>query len=300
VYFEIALVSYLLDRVFGEFRFIRHPVVFMGDYIKWFERHFYKESVFRGLLLTVSLITFVFLISYGFSSLLSRWEQPTLQIITLGIVASTTIASKMLYDSVKDITENPQNIKYLVSRDTENLSDSDINKAAIETYAENLSDGVIAPLFYLLLFGLCGAFVYKGINTLDSMVGYKNARYEKFGKFSAKLDDVVNYIPSRITAMLIFLLIPKVKGAVATSPYAFYKYGKLHDSPNAGHPISAMALSLGIKLGGDTSYFGKIKKKPYFGEGREKIKKDDIQNALSLQPRLDIFIILFLGLGVVL
>jgi len=293
VYFEIALIAYVLDRLFGEFRFIRHPVVIMGDYIKWFERFFYKKSIFRGILLSITLIAFVFVISYAFTYLISRWVHSDLQIITVSIVASTTIASKMLYDSVKEIVHHPENIKYLVSRDTEKLSDSDINKAAIETYAENLSDGVIAPLFYLLIFGLTGAFVYKAINTLDSMVGYKNARYEKFGKFSARLDDVVNYIPARITALLITLL--SRRGNLLWLPF---KCGKLHESPNAGHPISAMALSLGIKLGGDTSYFGKIKKKPYFGEGREDITKKDIRNALNLQPKLDIFIIIFSGLAI--
>ena len=293
MYFEIALIAYIIDRLLGEFKFIRHPVVIMGDYIKWFERYFYKKSIFRGVLLSVTLIAFVFVISYGFTYLISRWVHADLQMIIVGIIASTTIASKMLYDSVKEIVHHPENIKYLVSRDTENLSNSDINKAAIETYAENLSDGVIAPLFYLLIFGLTGAFIYKAINTLDSMVGYKNARYEQFGKFSARLDDVANYIPARITALLITLL--SHRGNLLWLPF---KYGKLHDSPNAGHPISAMALSLGIKLGGDTSYFGKIKKKPYFGEGREDITKKDIRNALNLQPKLDIFIIIFSGLGI--
>jgi len=198
----------------------------------------------------------------------------------------------MLYDSVKDIISNPQHIKYLVSRDTEHLSDSDINKAAIETYAENLSDGVIAPLFYLILFGLWGAFVYKAINTLDSMVGYRNERYEKFGKFAAKLDDVVNYIPARVTAVLIVLL----KGRHLGLPLRkIWTQGSKHESLNAGYPIAAMALSLGVKLGGDTAYFGKIKSKPFFGEGRKMITKEDIQNALALQPRLDIFILIFVG-----
>ena len=297
VYFEVALIAYVIDRFVGEFRFVRHPVVLMGDYIKLIEKLFYKDSIFRGSLLTLSLVTLVFLVSFAIQNFLSQSVNYYIGVIISGLVASTTIASKMLYDSVKDIIHNPQNIKYLVSRDAENLSESDINKAAIETYAENLNDGVIAPLFYLLLFGLWGAFVYKAINTLDSMVGYKNERYEKFGKFSAKLDDVANFIPARITALLIALL---SKGAVATAPYKFYRYGKLHESPNAGHPISAMALALGIKLGGDTSYFGTVKSKPYFGEGRENITKEDIQNALALQLRLDIFIILFLDIGVVL
>ncbi len=269
----------------------------MGDYIKWFKKHFYKDDIFRGALLTISLLTLVFTLSFVLQNIVSKCGHPFLQLIILSIIASTTIASKMLYHSVKDIMKHPENIRYLVSRDTENLSESDINKAAIETYAENLSDGVIAPLFYLLLFGLWGAFVYKAINTLDSMVGYRNEKYERFGKFSAKLDDVANYIPARITALLIALL---SKGTVATAPYKFYNYGNRHESPNAGHPISAMALALGIKLGGDTSYFGKMKSKPYFGEGRKNITKEDIQNALALQLRLDIFIILFLGIGVVL
>lgn len=292
MYFETALIAYIVDRVFGEFRFIRHPVVLMGDYISWFEKKFYANSVVRGMVLTLSLLTLVFLLSFGISYLLSGWGHPDLQVLLYGVIASTTIASKMLYDSVKDIITNPQDIQYLVSRDTEHLSDSDINKAAIETYAENLSDGVIAPLFYLILFGLWGAFVYKAINTLDSIVGYRNERYEKFGKFAARLDDVLNYIPARVTAVLIVLL----KGRHLGLPLRkIWKQGAKHESPNAGYPISSMALSIGVKLGGDTSYFGKIKSKPFFGEGREIITQKDIQNALALQPRLDIFILIFVG-----
>jgi len=164
VYAEITLIAYIIDRIFGEFSFIKHPVIFMGDFIKWFEKHFYHDSIFRGELLTFSLLLLIFAICYPISIMITH---PLL----LGLLASMGIASKMLYESVKDIMINPENIKYLVSRDTENLSPSDINKAAIETYAENLSDGVIAPLFYLLLFGIIGLFLYKGINTLDSMVG---------------------------------------------------------------------------------------------------------------------------------
>ena len=275
----LTLLAYLIDRIFGEFSFIRHPVVIMGDYIKWFEKKFYKDDIFRGFLLTSTLIFMVWVPSYTISSNINN-------LFILSVVASTTIASKMLYDAVKEIISKPQNIKYLVSRDTEELSASDINKSAIETYAENLSDGVIAPLFYLLLFGLEGAFVYKAINTLDSMVGYRNERYEKFGKVSALLDDVANYIPSRITSLLIALLF------FSKDALKFYAYGKKHDSPNAGHPISAMALAIGIKLGGDTSYFGKIKKKAIFGCGKKKICSSDILKALSFTWRFDILLTL--------
>ncbi len=290
MYISITLFAYLIDKLFGEFSFIKHPVVLMGDYIQWFEKKFYANSVFKGLLLASSLLLMTYTLVHFTVLLLLEIKDHNLQVLVLGIIASTTIASNMLYRAVEEIIKSPQNIKYLVSRDTKELTSSDINKAAIETYAENLSDGVIAPLFYLLLFGLEGAFVYKAINTLDSMVGYRNEHYEKFGKSSALLDDVLNFIPARITALLIALLMGSKKALLN-----FYAYGKKHDSPNAGHPIAAMALAIGVKLGGDTSYFGKVKKKAWFGEGKKNITSADIKKALSFQWRLDGFIILTLG-----
>ena len=280
MYFELLLFSYFIDYFFGEFekiKALKHPIIIIGNYIKWFEKKFYKDSVLRGFLLGSSLLLIVFFITYILSLIDS--------IIFQALLCSFAISSKMLYDSVKEIVTSPKPkdaISMLVSRDTKDMSDNEINKAAIETYAENLSDGVIAPMFYLLLFGLPGAFIYKAINTLDSMVGYRNDRYEKFGKFSAKLDDIANYIPSRITAVLIALFFGSKKAFKN-----FYKYGKKHDSPNAGHPISAMALVLNIKLGGPTSYFGKIKEKAYFGEGNETITKEDILKALEFKSKLD-------------
>ena len=278
-----ALIAYLTDRTFGEFTFLRHPVIMMGDFIQWFERHFYHDSIWRGVWLALSLLTLIMIVTLPMAIMI---DNP----LILGLIASMGIASKMLYESVRDIINHPENIRYLVSRDTEQLSPSDINKAAIETYAENLSDGVIAPLLYLFCFGIVGLFVYKGINTLDSMVGYKNARYARFGTFSARLDDVANYLPARITAIMIALLFGSKKAL------GFYAYGRHHDSPNAGHPISAMALAIGVKLGGDTRYFGSLKKKAFFGEGRDIISHHDIQKALTLQKRMDIMIIISLGL----
>jgi adenosylcobinamide-phosphate synthase len=294
MYYEVALIAYILDRVFREFeelKFFKHPIILMGNYISWFQKYFYKDSIFRGVLLTSSLLFIVFIVSY----LLSLFDN----ILVQGFLASFTLSSKLLYDSVKDVVSSDdinikrEKISMLVSRDTKELSDSDINKAAIETYGENLSDGVIAPLFYLLCFGIVGAFIYKAVNTLDSMVGYRNEKYEKFGKFSARLDDVLNFIPARITAILISILFFSLKAL-----FEFKKYGKKHDSFNAGLPISALALAINVKLGGPTSYFGKLKDKPYFGDGKEIIEKDDVLKALSLRNRLDIFIIIVLSLGV--
>jgi adenosylcobinamide-phosphate synthase len=282
VFFSIALIAYITDRLFGEFPFIRHPVVLMGDFITAFEKRFYRDSILRGFWLVFWLLAAVLALVTPISLIGNPW--------ILGIIASTGIAGKMLYTSVSNVLSDPSSIRYLVSRDTENLRESDINKAAIETYAENLSDGVIAPLFYLLVFGLVGLFLYKAINTLDSMVGYRNERYERFGKVSARLDDVLNYVPSRITAVMIVTLFGKLGKFTQT-----WRYGALHESPNAGYPIAAMALSLDLSLGGATSYFGKIKEKPYFGEGKREISTLDVQRALALQWKLDMLIILFLG-----
>lgn len=285
MYFDIALIAYLTDRIFGEFKFIPHPVVLMGDFITAFEQRFYKPTILRGFWLVFWLLAAVLAIIYPISLLKNPW--------VLGVIASTGIAGKMLYESVRNVLHEPQSIRYLVSRDTENLSESEINKAAIETYAENLSDGVIAPLFYLLVFGLVGLFVYKAINTLDSMVGYRDEKYEKFGKVSARLDDILNYIPSRITAIIILILFGKF-----TSLKKVWRYGAQHESPNAGYPISAMALSLDVSLGGPTSYFRKIKNKPYFGEGKREITAEDIRRALALQWKLDTLLIIVLIAGV--
>ena len=294
MFFEVALIAYIIDFIFSEFqklKFLKHPIIFMGEYISWFEKRFYKDSIFQGFLLCISLVFIVFIIVYVISFIDNIFIQ--------GLLASFTLSSKMLYDAVRDVVSSDdlqikkEKISMLVSRDTSNMSNSDVNKAAIETYAENLSDGVIAPLFYLLCFGLVGAYLYKAINTLDSMVGYRNDKYEKFGKFSARLDDVANYIPSRITALIIALLFFSKKAFLQ-----FYKYGKKHESFNAGLPISAFALALNVKLGGPTSYFGKIKNKPFFGDGKENIENSDVLKAVSFKYALDIFIIIVLILGV--
>ncbi len=291
---KIGLFAYLIDRIFGEFSSKKHPVVYMGDYIQWFETNFYKDSIWRGAVLTITLIFITLFISHSITIYIDYMQNVYIQTLLFSIVASTTISSKMLHDSVKDIIKNPSNIKYLVSRDTENLTKSDINRAAIESYAENLSDGVVAPLLYLILFGIDGAFIYKAINTLDSMVGYRNGKYEKFGKVSAIVDDIANYIPARVTAVIISILFLSRKAL-----FNFYRYGKRHDSPNAGLPISAMALAIDVKLGGDTSYFGKLKQKPYFGDGKANIEESDILRALSFGKIFDIVMISLLIISLI-
>ena len=286
----IALLAYLVDKFFGEFAYIKHPIIYIGDIISFFEAKFYKDSKRRGLLLVLFVLAVVGFFAYAIYFYLQLLA-PALTILISAVLASMFLAHRMLYDSVAEILyaeDKKALLSQLVSRDTENLSESDIYKAAIETYAENLNDGVIAPLFYLLLFGLPGIILYKTINTMDSMVGYRNERYENFGKAAARLDDFANFIPARITALLIMAVGKQRK------LFSFYKNGSLHDSPNAGHPITAMALVLGIKLGGDTSYFGIVKEKAFFGNGRENIEAKDLQNMLRFAKKIDKTIIIIL------
>ncbi len=289
----LAFLAYLLDRIFGEFAFVKHPVIVIGELISWFEKNFYRDSVWRGVLLLLFILTVVGIFAFALNFFLTSLH-PILYYTAAALTASMFLAHRMLFDSVLAVIkgdEPREKLKMLVSRDTEALSESEVNKAAVETYAENLSDGVIAPLFYLLLFGLPGIILYKAVNTLDSMVGYRTKRYEKFGKASARLDDLLNYIPARLTALLIMFL-------GSTKPLlGFYENGRRHESPNAGHPITAMALVLGLTLGGDTRYFGKMKKKAAFGSGREDIVAEDVINALAYRAKIDRFVLLSLGFG---
>ncbi|MDD2863670.1 MAG: adenosylcobinamide-phosphate synthase CbiB [Methylococcales bacterium] len=293
--FELALAAYLIDKLFGELP-CKHPVMFMGDFVQAFEKRFYQDSIFRGALLVLSLLLVTWLVSFAVIQL-SALLPENLQFLVLAICASTGLAMNMLYSSVKNVAESdqPQNaVSHLVSRDTENMTENDAYKAALETWAENLSDGVIAPLFYLMLFGLSGIAIYKAINTMDSMIGYRTVRYEKFGKVAARLDDVANYIPARLTAMLIALLMSNKKHSLQI----LWRDGHKLDSPNAGYPIAALAGSLQISLGGAAHYHGKLKLKPTLGNALQSISQTTIQQALALRWRLDLAIFVFFSIAI--
>lgn len=289
---ELALAAYFIDKFFGELP-CKHPVMFMGDFIQVFEKRFYQDSVARGAMLVLSLICLTWLVSFLIQQI-SAFLPENLQFFVLAICASTGIAMNMLYESVQAVaqSESPQQaVRYLVSRDTENMSENDAYKAALETWAENLSDGVIAPLFYLTLFGLSGIAIYKAINTLDSMIAYRTARYEKFGKVAAKLDDLANFIPARLTAFLIALLMANKKHALKM----LLRDGSKLESPNAGYPIAALAGSLQIALGGAAQYHGKLKQKPTLGDALEPISQTTIFEALRLRKKIDFAVLIILS-----
>ncbi len=267
-----TILTYLIDAIFGEFRFERHPVTLIGDLITSFKRRFYASSILRGSL----PVLFTLLIVSGFATIFQiylNYLPEFTRIIVTALFASAFVTHKTLKDRLRKLVETEsfnakkEAIAKLVNRNMQEMNENKIYKTAVEIYAQKLNDCVVAPLFYLYLFGLPGIMIYKTVNTLDSMIAHKNERYEKFGKIAAKLDDIANYIPARLTALLIML-----KGR--TSPlFAFYKDGKKHEKANIGFPVAAMALVLNVKLGDNISSFGK---------GRETITKEDVLEALSV------------------
>lgn len=294
MFFELAALAYLADMVFGEFP-CKHPVVLMGDFINAFERRFYRDRILPGALLVVSLIAMTLLISLALvyaCGLLPGW----LSLIVLAMLASTGLAMHMLHDSVAALlsTEHPkQALSYLVSRDTEDMGETEIYKAGLETWAENLSDGVIAPLFYLLLFGLPGIAVYKAINTMDSMIAYKTERYLNFGKAAAIVDDIANFVPARLTGLLIVALATDKRRAW----HCLWHDGNKLESPNAGYPIAAMAGALGVALGGDANYHGQVKHKPTLGLPVNPVDKSKLSDALQMKSGINLFVLTLLAAG---
>lgn len=297
MFFELAALAYLVDMVFGEFP-CKHPVAFMGDFINAFERRFYSDRILPGALLVIGLIKLTLLISIAVVFLcgfLPDW----MSLMVLALLASTGLAMNMLHESVSALltAEQPkQALSYLVSRDTKDMTETEIYKAGLETWAENLSDGVIAPLFYLLLFGLPGIAVYKAINTLDSMIAYKTGRYFYFGKAAAIVDDIANYIPARLTGLLIVALAEDKQRAWQ----CLRRDGNKLESPNAGFPIAAMAGAWGVALGGDASYHGQIKHKPTLGLPVNPVDKITLARALQMKTGINLMVLSLLVIGAVL
>jgi adenosylcobinamide-phosphate synthase len=295
MFFELAMLAYLVDMIFGELP-CKHPVVWMGGFINAFERCYYSNRILSGAALVISLLLLILLISITLVYLCGFLPE-LLCLPVLAILASMGLAMNMLHASVAAIltAEQPrQALSLLVSRDTDAMTETDIYKAALETWAENLSDGVIAPLFYLVLFGLPGIAVYKAINTLDSMIAYKTERYFYFGKVAAILDDIANYIPARLTALLIVLLAADRKRAWQCA----LRDGNKLESPNAGFPIAALAGALGVGLAGDAYYHGQLKHKPTLGSPLNPVNHKTLDQALKMKTGINFLVLIVLTIGI--
>lgn len=261
--------AWLLDRLLGDPPQLPHPIVFFGKAISWGEKRLNRGNhrLVKGALLALGLISATALATWGIERGLSHfspWTIVPLDLIFLFFsLAGTTLCRevRMVFAAVERSEEEGRHqVARIVGRDTSTLSAQEVRTAALETLAENLSDGVVAPLFYYLLFGLPGILTYKMINTLDSMIGYHSTRYILFGRWAARIDDVANYIPARLTALLMLM----VSGRLDLLGFV-WKEGKHHASPNSGYPEAALAGILGCQFGGPHYYFGELFDKPYIG-----------------------------------
>ncbi|MGD2186130.1 MAG: adenosylcobinamide-phosphate synthase CbiB [Desulfobacterales bacterium] len=282
-------IAFILDILLGDPKYLPHPVRWMGKAIEALEPHFRKlllQPTVSGLLFATSLASSIWILT-GLSLWAAKALHPILNSGLQIIFIYYCISARSLKDAAMEVSRSLQQnnleqakekVARIVGRDIENYEEEDVARAAVETVAENLVDGVISPLFFATLGGAPLAMAYKMVNTLDSMVGYKNETYLFFGKASAQIDDIVNYIPSRLSIPIIALASQLLSGKGARAFKTAVTEGSNHSSPNAGLPEAAFAGALAVKLNGPNTYNGKLVDKPYigirFGEARiEHIKK---------------------------
>ena len=284
------VLGWIFDRIFGDPVSLPHPIVWFGKSISFFEKRFNcgTRRMIKGGAVAIALIlgTFFlgkFLIDSAFG--ISYWLG--IAIATVGVfycLAGKTLANevRMVFEAVDESVEKGRvQVGRIVGRDTANLSPQEIRAAALETLAENLSDGVVAPLFWCALLGVPGMLAYKMVNTLDSMIGYRNERYKDFGCIAAHIDDVANWLPARITAILL-ILVGGEKGKRISMLKFVFKYGPEHLSPNSGYPEAALAAILNCRFGGPHDYFGEEVYKPYIGENEKIFTKNDMELSVKV------------------
>ena len=297
----------LLDLLFGDPVWLYHPVRLIGNWISWGERQLRKmcgtHLTAAGGVLWVLTAGMAFVIPFGLLAL-AGWIHPALRFLLetfwcFQILAAKCLASesRKVYDRLKarDLPGARKAVSMIVGRDTEKLTEEGVTKAAVETVAENTSDGVTAPLIYLLIGGAPLGFLYKAVNTMDSMLGYKNDRYLYFGRIPAKMDDVFNYIPARVTALLM-IISAFLTGLDGKNAWKIYRRDrKKHASPNAAQTESVCAGALGVQLAGDAVYFGKVYKKEFIGDALRRIEPEDILRTGRLMYATELLTFLLCG-----
>ena len=293
------LIGWLLDLILGDPAWLPHPVVGFGKMIAWGERHLNKgrHRKLKGTLMTIMLDFIVF-----FSTWVLFYFLPPLGRVGVGALlifyclAGTTLireVRQVFWALDRSLEEGRRQVARIVGRDTSKLTAQEVRTAALETLAENLSDGVIAPLFWLAVGGVPAMLIYKMINTQDSMIGYRTERYKDFGCWAARIDDVANYIPARLTALL--MIVPHALFTFHFSLFTFIcRYGRMHASPNSGYPEAALAGILNCRFGGPHYYFGELFDKPYIGENARELTTADMQKAVRINRTAEVLaIILF-------
>ena len=289
---EIAIViGWVLDLIMGDPMGLPHPIVWFGRAISYCEHRWnsggYRKA--KGAVVALVLVAGVFF-------LVAAIDQLMISIGLLAVVAfrslvvfyglaGTTLTRevRMVFEAVdRSLDEGRKQVARIVGRDTGKLSAQEVRTAALETLAENLSDGVVAPIFWLAVGGVPAMMAYKMVNTLDSMVGYRTDRYRDFGCVAARLDDVANFIPARLTA----LLMVTVSGKWGLMAFV-RRFGPCHASPNSGYPEAALAGILNCRFGGPHDYFGQLFEKPFIGDNEKMLTTEDMRKAISINRRVE-------------
>lgn len=290
------LIGWLLDLLLGDPIWLPHPVVWFGKAIAACE-HKLNRGNFRkakGAFVAIVLIALVFALSWFLRRLLLPLPSYLLLILD-AIIIFYCLAGTTLIREVREVflaldrslDEGRKQVARIVGRDTSELSAQEVRTAALETLAENLSDGVIAPLFWLAILGTPGMLAYKMVNTLDSMIGYKTERYKAFGCWAAHIDDIANYIPARLTAFLMIL----ATGKLGRLRFV-WKNGRNHASPNSGYPEAALAGILNCRFGGPHYYFGELFDKPFIGENDRLLTTADMKKAVRVNRTAEVIMVI--------
>ena len=297
------IIGWLLDLTLGDPARLPHPVVWFGKAISACEHRLNKGShrKLKGALTAIILIAIVFVATWLLRHLLL--PLPPYGLILLdAVIIFYCLAGTTLIREVREVflaldrslDEGRRQVARIVGRDTSELSAQEVRTAALETLAENLSDGVIAPLFWLALLGTPGMLAYKMVNTLDSMIGYKTERYRAFGCWAAHIDDVANWIPARLTAFLM---------VVASGRLALLRFvaqnGRNHASPNSGYPEAALAGILDCRFGGPHYYFGQLFEKPYIGDNPRELNTGDMKKAVRINRTAEVLMVILVAASIV-
>ena len=296
------LFGWILDLLLGDPAWLPHPIVGFGKMIAFGEHRLNKGThrKLKGAVLAIGLILATFAATWLLLYAISKLPSPLgeglgvrLLLIFFCLAGTTLIREvrEVFLALDRSLEEGRRQVARIVGRDTSELSAQEVRTAALETLAENLSDGVIAPLFWLALLGVPGMVAYKMVNTLDSMIGYRTERYREFGCWAAHIDDIANYIPARLTALLMII----VTGRPCLAGFV-WRNGCRHASPNSGYPEAALAGILNCRFGGPHYYFGELFDKPFIGENDRALTTEDMKKAIRVNRMAEVLMVVLVGL----